>query len=221
MRAGIAASDYCLRKPRGAGDLERWWWLVAESATTVEFARRTRQNANTATWGGTARGPPRVVIRGHSSAAKDALAGVARAWWARCGHGCPVLFGRHGQGAASSQTPPPSSMSSRALPSSLPATPSRQGRSDPGRIAPFLTHVVAHHGRLTLTPPQNAGRIRKGGKTKAAEKARPERRRDADEPRFNTAAPASPRGPSRRGNTTSERSPRPAPAVSSRFSRGA
>ncbi|KAI0696848.1 hypothetical protein BC835DRAFT_1340966 [Cytidiella melzeri] len=97
---------------------------------------------------------------------------------------------------------------------------SRQQRSDPGRIAPFLTHVVAHHGQLTLTPPQNAGRIRKGGKSaKNLERLRTERRRDGDEPRFNTAAPASPRVTSRRGNVSSERGPRAPPAAPPRFSR--
>ena len=27
-------------------------------------------------------------------------------------------------------------------------------------VAPYLTHVVSHHGRLTLIPPENAGRVR-------------------------------------------------------------
>ncbi|KAI0090374.1 hypothetical protein BDY19DRAFT_939900 [Irpex rosettiformis] len=90
---------------------------------------------------------------------------------------------------------------------------SRQGRSDPGRIAPFLTNVVTHHGQLTLIPPQNVGRIKKGGK-KNLERARTERRRDTEEQRFNIAAPASPR---RVHN--SERNPRAPPAAPPRFSR--
>lgn len=28
------------------------------------------------------------------------------------------------------------------------------------QVAPYLTHVVSHHGRLTLIPPENAGRVR-------------------------------------------------------------
>lgn len=32
--------------------------------------------------------------------------------------------------------------------------------ADAARIAPYLTHVVSHHGQLTLIPPENAGRIR-------------------------------------------------------------
>ncbi|KAI0806237.1 hypothetical protein BC629DRAFT_1590642 [Irpex lacteus] len=96
--------------------------------------------------------------------------------------------------------------------------PSRTQRSDPSRIAPFLTNVVTHHGQLTLIPPQNAGRIsRKGGKKALLERARTEHRRD-DEPRFNTAAPASPRAANRRANHA-ERSPRAPPAVPQRFSR--
>jgi hypothetical protein len=111
---------------------------------------------------------------------------------------------------------PLSTMSSFSL-----TTASRRERSDPGRIAPFLTNVTTHHGQLTLIPPQNAGKIRKGGKSaKNLERARTERRREVDEPRFNVAAPSSPRTASRRGNIMSERSPRPPPAGTSRLSRG-
>ncbi|CAL1698728.1 unnamed protein product [Somion occarium] len=78
---------------------------------------------------------------------------------------------------------------------------SPQGRADPSRIAPYLTHVVSHHGQLTLIPPQNAGRIRKS-KNKPV---RSDRRRENPEPRFNIAAPA----PSRRAHTTSGRLQRP------------
>ncbi|KAL1941784.1 hypothetical protein VTO73DRAFT_6784 [Trametes versicolor] len=63
---------------------------------------------------------------------------------------------------------------------------------EPVQVAPYLTHVVAHHGQLTLVPPQNAGRIRK---TKSAKKKRQpstrDRRLDDEEPRFTTAVPAS------------------------------
>ncbi|GJE85116.1 RING-type domain-containing protein [Phanerochaete sordida] len=81
------------------------------------------------------------------------------------------------------------------------------GRSDPNRIAPYLTHLETHHGQLTLIPPQNAGRTRKSGK-RNPEKPRPERRREPDEPRFNMAAPTTPRGASRRGNTSAGRAAR-------------
>lgn len=84
------------------------------------------------------------------------------------------------------------------------------GRADSSRVAPYLTHLVTHHGQLTLIPPQNTGRIRKTkGKTQRAE-----RRRDNDEPRFNTAAPVS----SRRTQTTAGRLHRP--IQPSRVSRG-
>ncbi|OCH86256.1 hypothetical protein OBBRIDRAFT_783489 [Obba rivulosa] len=60
------------------------------------------------------------------------------------------------------------------------------------RVAPYLTHVVTHHGQLTLIPPQNAGRIRKP-KKKATDPShtRSERRYPDEEPRFTTAVPAS------------------------------
>ena len=64
----------------------------------------------------------------------------------------------------------------------------RQPRQDDVRVAPYLTHVVAHHGQLTLVPPQNAGRIRKSGKKKRQPSPR---ERDDDEPRFTTAVPLS------------------------------
>jgi hypothetical protein len=101
--------------------------------------------------------------------------------------------------------------------SQQPAVPG-QGRSDPNRIAPYLTHLVTHHGQPTLVPPQNAGRIRKSGK-KNPERARGERRRDGDEPRFNTAAPTNPRGASRRGNNVSPRAAR-VPVAPSHLPRG-
>ncbi|KAJ3005358.1 hypothetical protein NUW54_g4369 [Trametes sanguinea] len=59
--------------------------------------------------------------------------------------------------------------------------------SEPVQVAPYLTHVVAHHGQLTLIPPQNAGRIRK---SKSSKKKRIPTARD-DEPRFTTAVPPS------------------------------
>ncbi|RDX45405.1 hypothetical protein OH76DRAFT_1408174 [Lentinus brumalis] len=68
----------------------------------------------------------------------------------------------------------------------------RQDDRDDVQVAPFLTHVVAHHGQLTLIPPQNAGRIRKPTKKKkqAASRDR-DRLLDDDEPRFTTAVPPS------------------------------
>ncbi|CDO77575.1 hypothetical protein BN946_scf184926.g12, partial [Trametes cinnabarina] len=58
----------------------------------------------------------------------------------------------------------------------------------PVQVAPYLTHVVAHHGQLTLIPPQNAGRIRK---SKSSKKKRQPSPRDDPEPRFTTAVPPS------------------------------
>ena len=72
--------------------------------------------------------------------------------------------------------------------SSQPPDSRRQQRTD-DRVAPYLTHVVAHHGQLTLIPPQNAGRIRKPTKKKKQPAARD--RLDDDEPRFTTAVPPS------------------------------
>ncbi|KAI0699153.1 hypothetical protein C8T65DRAFT_305077 [Cerioporus squamosus] len=68
----------------------------------------------------------------------------------------------------------------------------RQDDRDDVQVAPYLTHVVAHHGQLTLIPPQNAGRIRKPTKKKkqAASRDR-DRLLDDDEPRFTTAVPPS------------------------------
>ncbi|KAL4243943.1 hypothetical protein ABKN59_010973 [Abortiporus biennis] len=77
-----------------------------------------------------------------------------------------------------------------------PTQRSSTGRTDPSHIAPFLTHEVSHHGQITLVPPQNAGRVRKS-KPKSA---RPERRREAEEPRFNVSIPST-----RRSHTTSPR----------------
>ncbi|KAJ3478019.1 hypothetical protein NLI96_g10054 [Meripilus lineatus] len=80
------------------------------------------------------------------------------------------------------------------------------GRADAARVTPYLTHLVTHHGQLTLIPPQNAGRIRKTkGKV-----PRQERRRDNEEPRFNIAAPVS----SRRAQTDSEVPDYPPPSFS-------
>ncbi|TBU28282.1 hypothetical protein BD311DRAFT_331946 [Dichomitus squalens] len=60
---------------------------------------------------------------------------------------------------------------------------------DQVRVAPYLTHVVTHHGQLTLIPPQNAGRIRKPGKKKKQSGSR--NPLDDEEPRFTTAVPLS------------------------------
>ncbi|THH10860.1 hypothetical protein EW146_g8238 [Bondarzewia mesenterica] len=43
------------------------------------------------------------------------------------------------------------------------------------RVAPYLTHVVRHHGQLTLVPPDNAGRVRKA-KTREIEQSSPVRK---------------------------------------------
>ena len=111
-----------------------------------------------------------------------------------------------------------SSMMFRTTSSSQQQVVPGQGRSDPNRIAPYLTHLVTHHGQTTLIPPQNAGRIRKSPK-KTPERARGERRRDGDEPRFNVAAPTTPRGASRRGNNASTRGGR-TPAAPPNLPRG-
>ncbi|KAJ8457736.1 hypothetical protein ONZ51_g11352 [Trametes cubensis] len=69
--------------------------------------------------------------------------------------------------------------------------PQPQLDSEPIQVAPYLTHVVAHHGQLTLIPPQNAGRIRKSKSKKKRQPSSRDRRLEDDEPRFTTAVPAS------------------------------
>ncbi|KAI5122623.1 hypothetical protein M0805_008712 [Coniferiporia weirii] len=45
----------------------------------------------------------------------------------------------------------------------------RQSRvADAVQVAPYLTHVVRHHGQITLIPPENSGRIRKAKKSRPA-----------------------------------------------------
>ncbi|KAI0063896.1 hypothetical protein BV25DRAFT_1883167 [Artomyces pyxidatus] len=73
--------------------------------------------------------------------------------------------------------------------------PSRSGAdqrvAEAVRVAPYLTHVIRHHGQLTLIPPDNAGRVRK---PKREKRPRPERSpRPNDEPQFNTGVIRSPR----------------------------
>lgn len=70
--------------------------------------------------------------------------------------------------------------------------------ADPAQVAPFLTHVVSHHGRLTLIPPENAGRVRKNSKVQAKKDKkqsrggeRSARSDDSEEPRFNLGIPRS------------------------------
>ncbi|KAH8108767.1 hypothetical protein DFH11DRAFT_1056807 [Phellopilus nigrolimitatus] len=41
-------------------------------------------------------------------------------------------------------------------------------RADAVQVAPYLTHVVKHHGQVTLIPPVNSGRIRKEKKKRPA-----------------------------------------------------
>ncbi|KZT69741.1 hypothetical protein DAEQUDRAFT_726410 [Daedalea quercina L-15889] len=81
------------------------------------------------------------------------------------------------------------------------------------RAAPYLTHIVTHHGQLTLIPPQNAGRIR-SPKTKKKRTQDPATK-DHDEPRFNTAVPPSASRrihPSPAPHTRARRQPAPQPA---------
>jgi hypothetical protein len=77
------------------------------------------------------------------------------------------------------------------------------------QVAPYLTHVVSHHGRPTLIPPDNAGRRRHTSKQGRKEKKsikkngdRSVRSEDNEETRFNLGAPRAARtvtsGPSAR-----------------------
>ncbi|KAI0040303.1 hypothetical protein FA95DRAFT_1566516 [Auriscalpium vulgare] len=77
--------------------------------------------------------------------------------------------------------------------------PSRSGSAqhtvaDAVRVAPYLTHVIRHHGQLTLIPPDNAGRVRKPKREKRPKAERTPR--SNEEPQFNVGVPrASRRGP--------------------------
>ncbi|KAI0634670.1 hypothetical protein C8Q77DRAFT_646201 [Trametes polyzona] len=84
---------------------------------------------------------------------------------------------------ASSQHPPDPRRAQRP--------PQQPALDDDLQVAPYLTHVVTHHGQLTLIPPQNAGRIRKSKSKKKRQPSARDRRIDDDEPRFTTAVPAS------------------------------
>ncbi|PIL28209.1 hypothetical protein GSI_09621 [Ganoderma sinense ZZ0214-1] len=79
-----------------------------------------------------------------------------------------------------SSSQPPESSTAHRRPNRL---------DDQARVAPYLTHVVTHHGQLTLIPPQNAGRIRKPTKKKKQSANR--NPLDDEEPRFTTAVPLS------------------------------
>ncbi|KZT24845.1 hypothetical protein NEOLEDRAFT_1178924 [Neolentinus lepideus HHB14362 ss-1] len=61
---------------------------------------------------------------------------------------------------------------------SLPTSYRPEPASRASYVAPYLTHVVAHHGQLTLIPPDNAGRMRKARTKKQRSK---EDRRKAGE----------------------------------------
>lgn len=81
---------------------------------------------------------------------------------------------------------------------------SRQRIADAAVIAPYLTHIVSHHGQLTLIPPENAGRIRKAKPKRNRSRPRAERSvRSEEEIRFNTGSPrnvrSQPTSPSRAG----------------------
>jgi hypothetical protein len=69
------------------------------------------------------------------------------------------------------------------------------------QVAPYLTHVVSHHGRITLIPPENAGRTRKTSKLHGKREKKSSRRlgersaksEDNEEARFNLGTPRSAR----------------------------
>jgi hypothetical protein len=73
--------------------------------------------------------------------------------------------------------------------------------AEPVQVAPYLTHVVSHHGRLTLIPPENAGRTRKTSKLQGKKEKKSTRRNgersarseDSEETRFNLGTPRSAR----------------------------
>ncbi|KAF8531150.1 hypothetical protein JB92DRAFT_250655 [Gautieria morchelliformis] len=47
---------------------------------------------------------------------------------------------------------------------SRPTSSGPSSRGSVASVAPYLTHVVTHHGQVTLVPPQNQGRLRKAEK---------------------------------------------------------
>ena len=93
------------------------------------------------------------------------------------------------------------------------------------QVAPYLTHVVSHHGRQTLIPPENAGRARKASKPQAKKEKKSARRNgersarseNSEEARFNLGTPRSARSVT--SNTSARR--RPARNTGETRSRGA
>ena len=87
--------------------------------------------------------------------------------------------------------------------------------AEPIQVAPYLTHVVSHHGRQTLIPPENAGRTRKTSKLPSKKEKKPTRRNgersarseDSEEARFNLGAPR-PARPVTAGASSRRRPPR-------------
>ena len=85
------------------------------------------------------------------------------------------------------------------------------------QVAPYLTHAVSHHGRITLIPPENAGRTRKTSKLQGKKEKKPSRRlgersagsEDNEEARFNLGTPRSVRSVAS-GTSTRRRPPRSA-----------
>ncbi|KAG7088832.1 hypothetical protein E1B28_012787 [Marasmius oreades] len=84
--------------------------------------------------------------------------------------------------------------------------------ADAANIAPYLTHVVTHHGQLSLIPPDNAGRMRQ-------QKQKPRSINPDDDIRFNTGPkfykvlPASSRGSEGRSQSRPNRRDRGRPTV--------
>lgn len=87
-----------------------------------------------------------------------------------------------------------------------------RGHGDPSHITPFLPPLVTQSQGIA----QNEGRPRKSAKAKMQGRIREDRRRELEEPRFNIAAPTSPRS-----RKPQQRVPRP-PAAQTMvpFSRG-
>ena len=77
---------------------------------------------------------------------------------------------------------------------------------DATRVAPYLTHVVRHHGQLTLIPPDNAGRVRKEERERKRRTPRAEASTSAARIEQTTSGSSSRR----------DRAPRPASQISVR-----
>ncbi|EJC98314.1 uncharacterized protein FOMMEDRAFT_171216 [Fomitiporia mediterranea MF3/22] len=76
------------------------------------------------------------------------------------------------------------------------------------QVAPYLTHVVRHHGQVTLIPPENTGRIRKGKVKKKLQRPGVARVENSS-PSLNDLSAIVAAGPSTSASRSRPQTPRP------------